>query len=420
MITVEDVRAAMVAAADAYGVEPLTLNRTQLLKHSGISRRQLDKLGAYGPLRFDLFGAGRDVDLPAVRGVQVRNNYMRSLERKVSEPEYLVERLRTAISDALAERPIEVARPRAWTRAERRTPILRELVAPMSDLHYGLIIDPNEVTGNAYNWTIASRRTARYAEQLIDWKPEHRDATKLRLGLNGDIVNGLIHSISEATVVPAAEQLCGATQILVGMLDLLSEHFREIEVECLPGNHDRWPAHRGSGRAVTQKWDSLVAPLFDALKLAFRHNHRIKFHTPKTPYCAFDLPGGKLGLMTHGDTVLTSGNVGRAIHVERIAQQVYALDASGVLPRRVDVVVLGHVHTAVWITLPNGCDVVINGAMPGSDPFAQSIGIHKSPPIQVMFEATAEYAVGDFRKIRLACADDAACYDDLIRPPVFS
>jgi hypothetical protein len=77
---------------------------------------------------------------------------------------------------------------------------------------------------------------------------------------------------------------------------------------------------------------------------------------------------------------------------------------------------MGHVHVPVSTTLDNGAELIINGTGSGTDNFAQSIGILSNNPCQVIFEATEDYVVGDFRKVFLKDADSDEYYDKIIQP----
>lgn len=402
--------------ADELGLEPLKVTEKHLRANSALGWRDVSAHGGIAKIKRDAFGHEAPPNLASKRGVELRTQYVRGLERKVGESEYLADRVRTSLAEALEQNPIRVTGLRKkWDRLDV-VPRKRELVALLSDLHYGLIVDPTEVEGNAYNWTVAARRTARLAEQIVTWKPEHRKETELTLVLAGDLIQGAIHAVSEGNVTLLTEQVHGASCILIALIDLLRHHYRRIKVHCVGGNHDRM-LHRGEGRATSAKWDSFASIIHMLLQAAFREADDVSFNVPRAPYVTFELPGGALAYATHGDTVTTSGNVGRNVPVERIAQRVYALDASGVFAKPIDVVMLGHVHVPLLTQLPNGAHLVVNGALSGIDAFAQSIGVLASHPAQVIFEAVDGHPVGDFRIVRLKEADSIAAYDEVIRPP---
>ena len=58
----------------------------------------------------------------------------------------------------------------------------------------------------------------------------------------------------------------------------------------------------------------------------------------------------------------------------------------------------------------------MNGCLIGTDPFAKSIGIHASLPVQVLWETTPTYVQGDSRSIYVSSADARKKYEKIIKP----
>lgn len=399
------------------GCDSRSLARDDLLSRSEVTRHDLDSLGPYTKLRQDAahtIGEAPSIDVVAARGVELRTSYVRGLERRASESDYFLERLEEATIRLFERAPLVVAAPRSRQERAQKEIFSRELVAVISDTHFGLEIDSREVPGNRFDWTIAARRLAKVAFQIATWKPQHRKETSLTICLAGDIIQGVIHAESDLNVTPMSEQIHGASQMLVQMIDYLSQHFDCIRVVCTPGNHDRF-THR-SGRAVSGKWDGFAAQIYGILTFAFRMHDAIEIIIPRTPYVTFELVGGALVFVTHSDTVLRSGNL-RRLNVEKITEQIHRLDASHTFEKPIAVTVVGHTHIALWTQLDNGTDLIANGCLSGADPFAQSLGFHASHPAQMIFEATPEHPVGDVRRVRLRDADQDASYDEIISPP---
>lgn len=407
----------IVRVAEFVGINPRDMRRDVLLAHSEVTQNDLKFYGGLTRLRIDAaheHSVLPDESGPQARGVALRNQYVGSLERKANSTEYLCDRLENMLANAFERAPVHVTkRPPAII--DKPSMGKRELVSLISDTHYGLSVDELEVPSNGFGWTTAARRTAKLVQQLVTWKPEHRDETTLTLVLAGDLIQGAIHVISEGRLVLLTEQIHGATSILVQAIDALRPHFARIRVVGVAGNHDRH-VHRG-GRATNAKWDSLAAMIFMGLKYAFRDAPEVTFSFPRTPYVTFLLPGGHLAFAAHGDTNMPTGNLGKSINVESIVRRVYALDASHVLPKPVSVVMLGHVHVPCYTVLANGCSLVVNGTLSGTEAYAQSLDIHGNNPTQVIYEATAEHPVGDFRVVRLIDADTDADLDAIIEPP---
>ena len=140
---------------------------------------------------------------------------------------------------------------------------------------------------------------------------------------------------------------------------------------------------------------------------------------PKAPFALTKIQGHNI-FQTHGDTVISVGNPGKTLNMKNISNQINQIEASSLVPRaeKIDVVSVGHVHTPTVQILSNGCTLIINGCLSGTDPFAQSIGIFFNNPTQVLFESTEQYAMGDIRIINLSSADKDKKLDMIIKPYV--
>lgn len=411
----QDIVDAIRVVADVLGIEALQVTQRNLTANSTIGWRDFERFGGFAAIRLAAYGGSVERDLAARRGTQLSNNYARKLERRLGEADYLTRRIAESVVTAFERCPV-ILKDR-HERKPKPGPVRdRELVALISDTHYGLLVDPQEVLGNAYNWTVAARRTAMLVGQLADWKPEHRERTTLRLCLAGDLIAGAIHVVSDGDTTLIAEQIHGATTILIQAIDYLLEHYEQIHVVCVSGNHDRHP-HRGKRRAASAKWDSFATAIHNGIRFAFRHCLRLTVTVPKTPYATFTLPSGDMAYLNHGDTGVKSGNVGRRIDVQAIAQQLYQVDSAGLFDRNIGVALLGHVHTALSTILPTGAALIVNGCMPGTDAYANSINIHASNPSQVVFESVPQHAVGDTRIVQLKSADDDEGLDGIISVP---
>jgi UDP-2,3-diacylglucosamine pyrophosphatase LpxH len=166
------------------------------------------------------------------------------------------------------------------------------------------------------------------------------------------------------------------------------------------------------GRQSSQKWDSFATMVSVSLKAALKEYRNVSFEIPETPYALIAILGHKF-LITHSDTFLTVGRVGKTISTDSIKNKINDL-VTGL--GKIDVVVVGHIHTASYTSLDNGTQLVSNGCMSGIDSFAQSIGIVHNDPIQQMFEVTEKHPVGDIRFVRLLEADKMPELESIIEP----
>jgi hypothetical protein len=322
------------------------------------------------------------------------------------------------LSDVLKSNPIKVHKyvPPKKSAKGKKEACSRTIVGHLSDLHYGTNIDKNEVAGvNQYNWTVSARRTAFFVDQLVGYKSEHRANTDLVLLLNGDLTAGIIHN-QEHHVDLMTTQFSGALSYLSQAISYLSQHFKSVRVYATCDNHMRFQHKADKGRSTTQKWDSFATMLYISLKQALKSHKNVEIHYSETPFIVADIQGHK-ALITHSDTVFNTGNVGKKIDTGMLKAQINDFNTNRKDNEKVDVVFLGHHHTALMYQLDNGVFLMMNGCMSGVDPFAQSIGIGltSSQAIQQIVEIVPNY-IGDVRFVQTQKADDNEKWDLIIHP----
>lgn len=387
------------------------LNETEVTKHdletySGFTRLKKDAA--------DEAGISPIEHLAEARGVQLRRNYVRKLERKLGETEYFADKLDNLISTVFEENPIELSPGKV--KFDKKKTKKRKLTLLLSDLHFGVDVDSREVYNNEFNWNIAARRLAKMCHQAAEFKRQYREETELQVVLNGDIIHGVIH-LNEANIKPITEQIYGATSILIKALDYLRNHFSKVSVLCLPGNHDR-TVYRGKERQVSQRWDTHSHSVYLGLKAAFRGDKGISFDIPMTGMGTYTTPGDYLIFATHGDVEPGVGNVGKSFNVKKTTESLLKMHAGAPFNKKIDVALFGHWHQpSVWM-LQDGTICVVNGCLIGSDPYAQNgVGFFNTMPAQIMFESVDGYPFGGSRIIQLKDADTEKQYDKIIKPP---
>jgi len=388
------------------------LTASQVAKCTPCNADDFTRYGGYAKIVEDAFEPTVKPNLADREGLAARVAYTRRLERALGQRDYLGNVVQKSITEAFATSPVRLSTTRYIPPG---APGRRLLTAMVSDAHLGLIVDPKEVPGSAFDWTIAARRFALFATQISDWKPYHRDETDLLVVFNGDMICGRIH-LDDRGVTLLTEQIHGAAAILVAFLDYLKQHFANIRVIGLPGNHERATRER----QVSQRWDNHSSSIYLAIKMAFRDTPGISFEIPKTGEGVVELPGGDaLALFSHGDVRPSISNVGKSLNIKPMVETIHRINASGEFAKPVRVLGYGHFHTP--FTMPTGiATIVVNGSVIGVDSFARyGAGIRgdDGAPMQVMFESTPGFPFGDCRFVHLKPADDDEALDAVIPTP---
>ncbi len=344
------------------------------------------------------------------RNMQTRNSKIVKENRIILDTELTRDTFLQTFEDLLKKSPIRYHPKTTLNRS--KTKIDRIVVGHISDTHIGVDIDPEELGGvNCYSYIEEARRHAFFFKQLAEYKVQYRKQTELVIFLNGDLVQGVIHDQEDAAEMTT--QFARALNIYVQGITYVAQFYNKVRVVCTTGNHGRFMHKSNKGRVVSKKWDGFHTMLYIGIRAALRGYKNVSIEIPVTPYASVDILGHHF-FVVHGDTVLSVGNVSKSINMSSIAAQVN--DINSALDRKVRVLLVGHVHKATYQTLDNGTDLVINGCLSGTDPFAQSIGILHNHPIQQMFECTREHAVGDIRFVRLKQADKDKKLDKIIKP----
>ena len=308
----------------------------------------------------------------------------------------------------LKKHPLKVHKP---IKLQKKKKVKRAIFGKLSDLHIQAQIEEDELGGmNKFGNKEEARRLAFYMREIANYKQAHREETELILPLNGDIGQGIIHD-QESTPVMTT-QFSAMLHLLTQAISFAATKYNKVRIIGVGGNHLRFMHKSNKGRQSSQKWDSFSTMLYISLKYALKDHKNVTIEIPVTPYALIDVLGHKY-LITHGDTLINVGNVGKTVSTDHIKNKINDL-ISGL--GKIDAVLVGHVHVPLYTTLNNGTELVINGTMSGIDPFAQSIGIVKNLPCQVMFEATEKYAVGDVRFVKMKEADDDEELDKIITP----
>lgn len=290
--------------------------------------------------------------------------------------------------------------------------VRRSLNLIVSDTHFGSNLDPREV-GHKYGPTEEARRIAAVFQQMVSYKTDHRDETVAHVHGIGDLFQGRLHDMRDGA--PLADQCAATIRYLVQGLRYLAANFREVVVDCTPGNHGRFK-ERHADRAVTQKWDSLETVVYVAVKEAMASVPNVKvriYYSPEYYWEEF----GHVGMGTHGDTVLEVGYPNKSINVESVSTKVDKINIARVTEGKkpLAVVVTGHVHTGTTTNLPGGTVLFTNSCLLPPDPYAKSKGFFSTACGQWLFESTEAHAVGDTRFIKVdKTTDEDASLDKIV------
>lgn len=387
----------------------------ELHRPTDVTKHDLETYGGWAKLKYDaasVLGVPPDKDATAARGVELRSTYVRKLERTVATREYLFKKLEESFVRTFRDNSFSLSKKSYARKAKKAKSVLTLL---WSDLHFGVDVHDYEVYQSRFNWVVASRRIAALVQAAIDWTDDY-DRTELRIVLNGDIMQGVIH-LDDSNIRPMTEQIWGAAAILTAAIDQLRRKFPRIKVYCLPGNHDRM-TYKGSGRSVSQRWDSHASSLYLCLQQTFRTDDGVLFDIPSTGIGIIpDMDGGVM-IAAHGDTEPDPKNVSTKIDTAGLAVKLLKMRESQAIQAPISVAMFGHWHTPTIQMLPSGSFIIVNGSLIGAEPFGQNvIGEFNSQPAQVMFESVPGDPLYRQRVVKLGGVEKDESLSELIPTP---
>lgn len=318
--------------------------------------------------------------------------------------------------EALREVMADKVEPKGYAIKPSAAPKDRIVHLLLSDLHIGAMLDPTEVP-RQYSAHEEARRFAKVVAETRDYKPRYRETTKLRILVNGDIIQGMLgHDLRDGD--PLTDQYAAAVYMFTQAVSTLAACFPQVDVHWQTGNHGRNKL-RHPGRATSSKWDSFETLIGIAVKIACDGLKNVTFDIPKQPYSTIPVFDTHL-FLTHGDTVLDVGNPGKALNMAQIDYQMAKINSSNIYGAdRYAVFAIGHVHQGVHASLASG-DLIINPPLVPQDGYAQSKGYH-SQCGQTLWESVEGYPVGDLRVIRVGDAEDQdESLEQIIKPARFS
>jgi len=244
-----------------------------------------------------------------------------------------------------------------------------------------------------------------------DYKPQYHDSSQLWLNISGDIIQGDIHDVQNYADI--SQQCARAINIFTGGIDFLSHSYPQININFISGNHDRIVS-RHKERAMQGKEDSWAYIIGYSLKKYFSKYPNINFNLPHQSWFTYkSFNANYFG--THGDTHLKIPFPSGVINVRQIEAEINKLNSRQNSPRY-DVIMAGHVHSAMQVRMSNGVILMTNPPLIPTDEFGLSINIDPDAPTgQWIFESVEGHPVGDSRVISVSEKDrQNPLLDDII------
>lgn len=294
-------------------------------------------------------------------------NSLKLANKNYSVADYKVKKLVDAISDSIkASKPDSINfKVNVKTKANGTN----RLVMPLSDLHFGEVVAPEQINKcNEYNTAIAKRRIEALAAEAIKYAVKH-ECSILDIPMLGDMFSGNIHEeLIETNEMTMPQAVIDLTKFLVGVINGLSEHFTNVNLYCVVGNHSRVSKEWKTKNKVIDNWEYV---LYHNIKMMFEAmgNTKVSVEIPDSSVY-FAKIGNQYWKLEHGDAYKGGGSfVSPLSTVIRDSFKDYIIFSNRGL--KADVGLMGHWHIGgIWYLSSANIPVYFNPSIVGPNSYS--------------------------------------------------
>lgn len=255
------------------------------------------------------------------------------------------------------------------------------VVAQLSDMHIGEVVDPLEVYGlNAYNFDIFKCRLQCMVDTIIHICFDiHKGQAFQGLVINalGDMVSGYIHEELEITGDGNMIQwVFGGAYVLAQATLELAALFPFININCVVGNHGRLQKQKRFKRRYVN-WDTVF---YEAWAAYAADAKNVNFIIPRSFFMTTVINENRCVLL-HGDDIRSW--MGRPYYgIDRAARNFTQLMRT--IEHDFNYFMLAHFHESAELQNANG-EILINGSFIGGGEYSIGRMGVCAPPRQLVF-----------------------------------
>jgi hypothetical protein len=260
---------------------------------------------------------------------------------------------------------------------KKRTKTIKEtLVMHLTDEHADAVIQPHQVAGlETYDFQIALRRAEEYVDTTLKFTQRtlsNYQFDTLWVFAHGDHTSGEIHgAVHHSEYRNQFRNSLAIGQMHALMYRDLAQHFRDVKVLYLSGNHGR-RSQKKDYKQPWNNWDYLVGETARMHSLDLKN---VEFLIPESWQANIEIEGYGF-CVSHGDDIRSWNNI-PWYGIERKTRRLAALYASQ--DKKIDYYCFGHFHNPATQAALNG-ETIINGAWVAADPYAfNSMSVFTEP-----------------------------------------
>lgn len=323
----------------------------------------------------------KDVDpeiIDANINKQIENLYVEKIKtrdwynayRRTLRDEARIEELKTCITDSVS---LLNALPQVIPVVSNTTE--DEAILMISDLHLGVDCDNFY---NTYNLEVAQQRLNRLVRQTIDYCHKH-NVQKLNILNLGDMIHGIIHTSARIDQeIDATEQVMKASELIAEVVNKLQAAAPVIIYRSVVDNHSRVMPNKSEhiekeNFARIMQW--FIEERLKDTKVIFQHDNL------DAGLGIFDLDNKQTVAFAHGHEDQPNKSMQNMVGASR---------------QFVDYVLLSHYHSPRQKEY-QGCTVIVNGSIVGTEQYALSKRLFALPSQKLLIFHGADLVDIDIR-----------------------
>lgn len=272
----------------------------------------------------------------------------------------------------------------------------------LNDWHTGERVDPDQVGGlNAFNERIFRQRVQTLFNTVNDLCFNHMTNPNypgIVLGINGDIITGIIHDeLRETNDLPVTLACQLAENHLIALIKGWKKKFRKVAAVCTPGNHGRNSVKPRYNMRVYESYEWLI---FCAIEKYFRDDPDVMIYVPNQVDAHYSIFGHRI-MQTHGDLLGVKGGDGIIGALGPIARGAMKIgNQQKQAGKDFDTLLIGHFH----IDIPRGdaTQVLCSPSLIGHNTYSHlALRVRASEPAQSLVFLHHKYGITAQWKMKL-------------------
>lgn len=270
----------------------------------------------------------------------------------------------------------------------------RELVAILSDAHATEAWTLAQTDGQTfYDFETFCQMLWYYGKEIVRIANECRGRhglNILHLDVLGDIFHGTLRLEDEVTNdFPSAPGIANTASVLYQWISSISQHFEQVFITCVAGNHGRNHVKPQSKRYVAENKDTLIYLFVKSMISATNLREKIAVIIPNSRVHTFRRMGHQIKI-AHGDHIKGGNSIaGLPIYglSRDMLRQFRKELKSDKVKKGIDLFEIGHFHS--HSVLENM--LIVNGALCPTAPWAfDELGM-LSDPEQVVYQTSERF-----------------------------